>query len=91
MKIVIARVALAVALVFTATSVLYVAGPTTKTVIERGWQPRSCPGGEIWLNSGGQLCPGGYAKAHHGKSSITRRTSAWERISGAVTGAPANW
>ena len=86
MKVVLALVALAVALVF-ATSVLYVAGPTTNTVIERGWQPRSCPGGEIWVNSGGQLCPGGYTKAHYGKSSITRETSAWERISGAVTGA----
>jgi hypothetical protein len=85
---------LAAILVFTATTVLYFTGPTTKTVSKRTWQDAYCARfyyeaktNSLGIPTGGsrRVCderaPAGYTTDRD-----TVRTSAWERITGAVTG-----
>jgi hypothetical protein len=93
---VLALVALAgTALVLIATTVLYFTGPTTKTVTHQVWHPRECAG--FHSEPDPTPWPGGFSTSTHVvcdgwdaagyvPESETLRTSAWERIAGAVTG-----
>ena len=86
--------ALPVILVFTATTILYFTGPTTKTVSKRTWQDAYCARFYYEANSNSLGIPTGgsrrvcdeRAPAAYTTDRDTVRTSAWARISGAVTG-----
>ena len=83
-------------LVLLAASVLYFTGPTTKTVTKQVWQDRHCmsfrsmprPLGDLYGENreDSDLACIGWAPAGYEPVSTTLRTSAWERISGAITG-----
>jgi hypothetical protein len=83
-----------VALALTATAILYFTGPTTKTVAERRWQDDYCVSYHYAARTTGLGIPTGgsrkvcdeRADAGYATDRRTVRTSAWDRISGAITG-----
>jgi hypothetical protein len=84
-------IVLATALAFSVTAVLYFTGPTTKTVTRRVHEDAQCWSFHYegqWENGhlkDRRVCdetvPAGW---HNNRHSV--RTTAWERISGALTG-----
>lgn len=86
-------------IIFTATTILYFTGPTTKTISERAWQEATCvrahyeaeyrpyrPGSIGGPTGGHRMVCDQHANAGYTTDRDTVRTSAWERITGAVTG-----
>jgi hypothetical protein len=86
-----ALAALALVLTFTATGALYFTGPTKKTVHHaQKWSPGNCirNGWSMTPDPPQGACPYGFhwVPGSYYTPESERRTSAWERISGALTG-----